>query len=1222
MGLVPNFDPGDEIGDLTIRRRIGAGAFGVVYLAHDGMIGRDVALKVLPGGDERARQQVLTEARAAGRLSHPNIATFFRVHPPAEHDAWLCEIEYVPGSTLTEWAREEGDLPVDWSTNIAIAIAEAMAHAHHRGVIHGDIKPGNVLVTGDGVIKLVDFGLARILGDVSMRMSDSGSPRGTPLYMAPEVWMGEPATPRSDAWSFGALLYHMLAGHPPFSARAFGGLFTAIQNEAPEPLPARASRTLEDLVFHCLQKAPSERPESFDEIVHALRAPMVAATTGSTAEHKSESAVRRPTLVGQAGPLRTLEPVLEAHASGQGGAVLITGDAGVGKTALLRTIRNRVRGERTQWIEAPISPLHGLHASLLVALQEVVGIDRDASAFDISASAQRLIQVFFGEESRPHMNDQRELFWTTEQVLRALAERDPICLVVEDAQNANAEDRRLLRHLVQYLPTEGVLVLVACRTDESDVITPASDLSPIPEEMLSVTGVAHVALEPLGKADICGLIENELGTTRIAARILERIVRLAQGNPMLCGEFTRHFRESGVIEIRDGRAVPGAYWASSELPRRFRDLAAARLNVLAENDRQLLDIAAVDGTEFDAPAVAAVSNQSPLSVLRALQRIQRQRGLVRSTPTGFRFSGPGLRDVVYADLAPELRRANHVALAQSLEERAAEQVPRATPLRIGTHWSKAGMPERARPFLRIAVRDSLQRFEWTRATELASPAGFTSDSLSPAESIEHADCLLELGIAYRSLGRPRDAETLFTLVETAAADLGNDSLALRARVHIEALRYFHEGRESVDLSALEDALTRLPRCNESARAAYTLGLIAKYDQRYDDAERLLRQADEICGKLDLQGLHGMAVNELASVLLRRNQLRGAAALYLDAARIAEHVGQRGNAAAAQVNAAVAAFNSGELEGLVETLEHAIHLMAHGGARNLAGHARAVLANVLWAEGRTLEAEAVADDAIAILDEIDYLPGLTAALRIKAELRATAGDLDSAWALFERARELLVRSGNQRMVRRVHALEMLIDLWSGDRVAAMATVGPSLSLQRDDPAERDPIALDIAEGLLYGLPIEAGHGALSNLDGEGPEAPHAAPAADLLRLLLAWRLGKTGDLPALAESFLDRPLAYRRAPLRLAARFMAAVGAYHAGDPTRSAEMARDVAARARKLGHPWLELLAIEWLRNHQDGAAQPGSLNLRDELADRLRAANQLGRDPLDAVRLWLAPD
>ena len=252
--------------------RLGGGAMGVVYKARDTKLGRLVALKFLPpewSHDEDAKQRFVREAQAASSTDHVNICTVHDIQH-ADDGRLFIVMAFYDGPTLKQ-KLAQGALPVAEALGIATQIADGLSRAHAAGVVHRDIKPGNVIVTDDAV-KIVDFGLATLAG--SVQLTQAGSPTGTVGYMSPEQLRGLGATPQSDVWAVGVMLYEMLAGHPPFQGAYAEALSYAIRHDTPPPLRAarpEVPEEVEQLVFRSLHKDPAVRYASGRELARALR---------------------------------------------------------------------------------------------------------------------------------------------------------------------------------------------------------------------------------------------------------------------------------------------------------------------------------------------------------------------------------------------------------------------------------------------------------------------------------------------------------------------------------------------------------------------------------------------------------------------------------------------------------------------------------------------------------------------------------------------------------------------------------------------------------------------------------------------------------------------------------------------------------------------------------------------------------------------------------------
>ncbi|MCI0356614.1 MAG: protein kinase [Acidobacteria bacterium] len=277
---------GQTLGHYRVLEQIGAGGMGVVYRAHDERLDRDVALKVLPADvfqGEAARARLLREARTASKLNHPHICT---VHEVGEADGQTyIAMELVEGQPLSVKLLS-GPLPATEVVRLGLQLAEGLAHAHERGVVHRDLKSANVVITPEGRAKVLDFGLAKRMSEDAagveatqsqISLTQPGSVVGTLAYMSPEQLRGQPADTRSDVWALGAVLYEMAAGKLPFQGQTGFELSSAIMSQPPAPLPGKAPVELKAVIERCLEKNPQGRYQRGGE----LRAALEAVQTGT-----------------------------------------------------------------------------------------------------------------------------------------------------------------------------------------------------------------------------------------------------------------------------------------------------------------------------------------------------------------------------------------------------------------------------------------------------------------------------------------------------------------------------------------------------------------------------------------------------------------------------------------------------------------------------------------------------------------------------------------------------------------------------------------------------------------------------------------------------------------------------------------------------------------------------------------------------------------------------
>ena len=457
MPPVAGWVPPTEFDEFRLLRELGRGAMGVVYLAHDRSLDRQVAVKFIatPQPDAEARANFQVEARAIARLQHPNVVTVFRVGEVEGHP-------YLVSEHLTGQSLAELSLPLPWrrALTFGVGVARGLAAAHRQGVLHRDIKPSNVFLTTGGEVKLLDFGLAELV-DVSGPVSAGGerTARGTPRYMAPELFSEVSATPRSDIYSLGMVLYELCTGTLPRRRRQ-----PAPQAAGTQPVRGTSSLTerlpgidpeFAALIERCLHPEPSERFASAEALFATLErleqphelSPLAAGNpyrglAAFEAEH-------RALFFGRDADIRAVLERLRRQP-----LVLVAGDSGVGKSSLCRAgvlprIAQGALDENRGYSLLTLVPGRRPLATFTAALAPVVGQTEAELGALLAEAPERL-----GSTLRKTYTEGKGLLLFVDQFEELITLSEP-----EQAQRF----ARLLGELA--LPSPGVRVLLSVRGD-------------------------------------------------------------------------------------------------------------------------------------------------------------------------------------------------------------------------------------------------------------------------------------------------------------------------------------------------------------------------------------------------------------------------------------------------------------------------------------------------------------------------------------------------------------------------------------------------------------------------------------------------------------------------------------------------------------------------------------------------------------------------------------
>lgn len=266
------FEPNTRVSHYIIKDEIGSGGMGIVYLAKDLNLDREVAIKAFTPTldiDDTGRQRFFQEARAISQMDHPNLCTVHEVEETEDGKIFMV-MSFYPGGTLTE-RMEEGRISQSKALELAQQIGKGLAYAHSKNIIHRDIKPGNIMFSNDGTVKIVDFGIAKLSDQPPL--TSPGQVLGTIAYMSPEQAEGDEVNHQTDIWAFGVVLYEMLAGKQPFEGNTEQQVYEAIIKDEPRRLSEvdpTVPKTLEAIVHKALKKELEDRYATVQDMLDDL----------------------------------------------------------------------------------------------------------------------------------------------------------------------------------------------------------------------------------------------------------------------------------------------------------------------------------------------------------------------------------------------------------------------------------------------------------------------------------------------------------------------------------------------------------------------------------------------------------------------------------------------------------------------------------------------------------------------------------------------------------------------------------------------------------------------------------------------------------------------------------------------------------------------------------------------------------------------------------------
>jgi tetratricopeptide (TPR) repeat protein len=687
-------------GRYAVLKKLGEGGKGVVYKARDTVLNRVVAIKMLKSASssDEGYSRFIREAQAVAKLNHPNIVSIYDIGKESEKQFFV--IEFVDGMSLRGLMETypEGKCDVQTVLRTAIDVCGALQFAHSHGVLHRDVKPENILITQEGVAKLMDFGLAKMLGEPGV--TKEGVIVGTVAYVAPENALGKGAEQRSDLYSLGAVLYETVTGKPPFAGEdPVKIIFGHIHDYPVSPirLNPKVPQALSDCIMKLLEKEPSRRYQSAAELLQALRSiaeeflreAYLPAHKPVVVPSPRPVAVKEVQLIDRVEELGLLREAVDKAVSGEGGVFFLCGEAGIGKTRLARELGAyaRLRGMHVLYGRCPALfrmdgvPPYVLWKEVIKDYMETSTPEQLYRAIgfypaEVSVLVPELKQklgVFPQSFSIGPGQERDRLLEAVLQFVTNISKEAPLLVVLDDLQWTDQSSLLLMHYMARGIYNRPLLLFGAYRDTEVDEQHP---LTPVTTELNRDRLLSSIHLERMSFDDVSEMIKRILEQDDVPTEFLKLVHEKTKGNPFFVEEVIKSLKEEKVLYREDNK------WkikevSKIEFPKTVKSLVKARLSRLDDDCQNALTMASFIGNDFTFDALCAVTGFDEGKALETMEKTLKT-GLIKERVVRgediYSFSDVIIRDVVHEEVSHIRHKKLHATVGSALEKTYAKKL--------------------------------------------------------------------------------------------------------------------------------------------------------------------------------------------------------------------------------------------------------------------------------------------------------------------------------------------------------------------------------------------------------------------------------------------------------------------------------------------------------------------------------------------------------------------
>jgi len=943
-------------GRYYVLKKLDEGGRGVIYQAKDTVLNRIVAVKIFKKSflNEATRSRFLNEAQTVAKLNHPNIVSIYEIGtaPVAakelgvkgwirgdkkEEERQFFVLEFVDGMSLRNLMATypEGKCDIQTVLTTGVDICKALQYAHSQGVLHRDIKPEDILITEEGIAKLMDFSLAEMLGELSI--TEEGKAAGTVTYVSPEMGLGKSADARSDLYSLGAVLYEMVTGKPPFLGEDPARIiFSHIHDYpvSPSKLNPKVPKALAECIMKLLEKEPRKRHQTATDLLTVLRKTtedflresyVPSREPGVVVPSRRPTAVREIQLIDRVEEMAVLREAVDRAVHCEGGVVFVCGEAGIGKTRLAKELGAyaRLRGMQVLSGRCPASfRMDGippyvlwkeaiknyLEDCTLEQLHRVIG-HYPAEVSKLVPELEQKLRTIPQSLPISSEHERDRLFEAVSQLFTNISKETPLLVVLDDLQWTDQSSLLLLHYLTRGVYRESLLLLGAYRDTYVDEKHPLSFvLGELDRERL----LQSIQLKRLTSDDTSEMIKRLLEQEDVPSDFHELVYEKTRGNPLFVEEVIKSLKEEEVI-CREKDKWKIKEVSRIEFPKTVKGVIKRRIGRLGDECQRVLTMASFVGKDFTFEAICGVIDIEEDKLLELLEKMLKA-GLVKERVIRgegvYSFSDIIVRDVVYDEVSFSRRKKIHGVVGTVLEKVYAEK--------IDEH-----LGELALHFLEGGDRDKALDY-FLKAGEKAAKVYANSEAGSYFQSAlrlleQKEDKLQERGHVLERLG---DIKSLVG-EHNACMKYWNDALLLWKQQHEkEKVARLHRKMATVLWDAIGD--------------------VEKAKEHQDKALKILETEPE---SVELASLYA----DIARLLWHTGNMDEAVSCAEKALELAKKMNAFEVIAEAYTNLALVFSSTGEWKKGVECLERALKIALDNGYVETALRVYNNLANTLPAE---------------------------------------------------------------------------------------------------------------------------------------------------------------------------------------------------------------------------------------------------------------------------------